>query len=87
MKVYIRVRHGRIADIRYRTFGCAAAIATGSIMTEMVRGETLDEALELSDEEVAAALDGLPEGKMHCSNMAAEGLRSAIEDYRSRNDG
>jgi nitrogen fixation NifU-like protein len=81
MEIYIQVQEGRIADIKYRTFGCAAAIASSSIASEMVKGQPLDVAAKLSDEEVAAALGGLPEAKMHCSNLAASALHVALEDY------
>lgn len=81
MEVYIKVRDGRIVDIKYRTFGCAAAVASGSMGTEMVRGKTLEEAMALTDEEVAEALGGLPPQKLHCSNLTATALHKAIEDY------
>lgn len=81
MEIYIKVEDGRIADIKYRTFGCAAAIASSSIASEMVKGQPLEVAAKLTDEEVAAALGGLPEAKMHCSNLAASALHLALEDY------
>ena len=84
MKISIRVRDGRIEDVKFKTLGCGAAIATSSITTEMARGRTLEEALALTRDQVAAALGGLPANKMHCSNLAADGLHKAIEDYRSR---
>ncbi|MDA8066680.1 MAG: Fe-S cluster assembly scaffold protein NifU [Thermaerobacter sp.] len=84
MKVYIKVADGRIADCKFKTFGCGAAIATSSMVTEMVQGKTLDEAMEISNRSVAEALDGLPPIKMHCSNLAADALHAAIEDYRKR---
>jgi len=87
MKIFIKVRDGRIADISFQTFGCAAAIATSSMITEMAKGKTLDEALRISRGDVADALDGLPKIKMHCSNLAADGLRAAIEDYQKRQRG
>jgi nitrogen fixation NifU-like protein len=87
MKIFIKVRDGLIADISFQTFGCAAAIATSSMITDMARGRTLDEALKISRGDVADALDGLPKIKMHCSNLAADGLRAAIEDYRKRQRG
>ena len=84
MKIYIKVKEGRIDDIRFQTLGCAAAIATSSITTEMARGKTLDEGMELNRDAVADELDGLPANKMHCSNLAADALHAAIEDYRAK---
>ena len=84
MEMFIKVEDNRIIDIKFRTFGCGAAIATSSITTEMVMGKTLEEALQLSNRAVAEALGGLPPVKMHCSNLAADALHRAIEDYRSR---
>lgn len=84
MAMYIKVEDDRISDIKFKTFGCGAAIATSSITTELVKGKTLDEALEISNSQVAEALDGLPPPKMHCSNLAAEALHSAIEDYQKK---
>jgi len=87
MKIFIKVRDGRISDISFQTFGCAAAIATSSMITDMAMGKTLEEALKISRGDVADALDGLPKIKMHCSNLAADGLRAAIEDYKKRQTG
>ena len=84
MKIFIRVRDNRIEDIKFQTFGCGAAIAVSSMVTEMVKGKTLEEALGISDETVAEALGGLPPTKMHCSNLGADALHKAIEDYRSK---
>jgi nitrogen fixation NifU-like protein len=84
MEVYIKVTDGRLEDVKYKTFGCGAAVASGSMGTEMVKGKTLEEAMRITDQQVADALDGLPEEKLHCSNLAAEGIRAAIEDYLSR---
>ncbi len=84
MKIYIRVEDGRIMDIKFQTFGCAAAIATSSMITEMAKGRTLEEAMEITRDEVATELDGLPKIKMHCSNLAADGLHAAIEDYSKK---
>lgn len=84
MKITIRVRDGRLEDVKFKTLGCGAAIATSSITTEMARGKTLEEALDITRDQVAAALGGLPANKMHCSNLAADGLHKAIEDYRAR---
>jgi nitrogen fixation NifU-like protein len=84
MKLYIKVKDNRIADAKFKTFGCGAAIATSSMVTELVKGKTLEEAEKISRDTVAQALDGLPPVKMHCSNLAADALQKAIEDYRSR---
>ncbi|MCD4845462.1 MAG: Fe-S cluster assembly scaffold protein NifU [Methanosarcinales archaeon] len=79
--IYIKVKDGIITDIKFKTFGCGAAIATSSMITEMAIGKTLEEALEITRDGVANELDGLPPKKLHCSNLAADGLRAAIEDY------
>jgi nitrogen fixation NifU-like protein len=84
MKIYIKVKDGKIVDAKFKTFGCGAAIAVSSIVTEMVKGKTLDEALAISKEAVASELGGLPPQKMHCSNLGADALKKAIEDYRSK---
>jgi nitrogen fixation NifU-like protein len=84
MKMFIKVKDGRIVDVKFKTFGCGAAIATSSIATEMVVGKTIEEALQLTNKAVADALGGLPHNKMHCSNLAADTLRKAIEDYFGR---
>jgi len=84
MEITIKVQDGRIADIKYRTFGCGAAIASSSMASEMVKGQPLEVAAQLTDEQVAEALGGLPEAKMHCSNLAASALHAAIEDYYAR---
>ena len=86
MEIYIKVDNSHIADIKFRTFGCGAAIASGSIASEMIKGKSLAEAEALTDEDVAKALGGLPEKKMHCSNLAASTLHKALEDYRSKRD-
>jgi nitrogen fixation NifU-like protein len=84
MKITIKVENGRLADVRFKTLGCAAAIATSSITTEMAIGRTLEEALHISRQQVAQELGGLPPNKMHCSNLAAQGLHKAIKDYLVR---
>lgn len=84
MKITIRVENGRIADIKFKTFGCGAAIATSSMVTELVKGKTIEEALQVTNKDVADALDGLPPIKMHCSLLAEEAIKAAIEDYWER---
>jgi len=85
MELYIKVKDNTIVDAKFKTFGCGAAIATSSMVTEMVKGKSIDEALEISNRAVAEALDGLPPIKMHCSVLAEEALKSAIEDYLAKN--
>jgi len=87
MELYIKVKDDTIIDARFKTFGCGAAIATSSMVTEMVKGKSIKEALEISNRAVAEALGGLPPVKMHCSVLAEEALRSAIDDYLKKNDG
>lgn len=82
MHIEIVVKDDKIEDIKFQTFGCAAAIATSSIVTELVKGKTLDEAERITNRTVAEALDGLPPVKMHCSNLAADALHEAIKSYR-----
>jgi len=84
MKITIKVKDNRIEDIKFKTFGCGAAIATSSMVTELVKGHTLEEALEISNRTVAEALDGLPPQKLHCSNLAADAVHMAIQDYYSK---
>ena len=84
MKLYLMIADERIADAKFRTFGCAASIAASSKLTEIIIGRTLDEALAIKNDTVAEALGGLPPTKMHCSAMAADGVIAAIEDYRKR---
>ena len=85
MELGIKVENGVIEDAKFRTFGCCAAIATSSMVTEMVKGKTIEEAEKISKKVVADALDGLPPAKMHCSNLAADALHDAIRDYREKN--
>ncbi|BCR05360.1 iron-sulfur cluster assembly scaffold protein NifU [Desulfuromonas versatilis] len=82
MKIFLKVEDNVIKDIKFKTFGCGAAIATSSMVTEMALGKTIDEALELTNAAVAEALDGLPAQKMHCSNLAADALHEAIKNYK-----
>ncbi len=84
MYLYIKVNDDRIVDIKFETFGCAAAIGTSSIITEMAKGLTLDEASKITKQDVADEVDGLPPIKMHCSVLAADALKLAIEDYRKK---
>jgi nitrogen fixation NifU-like protein len=81
MKIYMKIENDVIADIRFKTFGCGAAVATSSMATELVKGKTVEEALKLTNRAVAEALDGLPPVKMHCSVLAEEGIKAAIADY------
>jgi len=81
MEVYIKVSDGHVAEVKFRTFGCGAAIASASMASEMVKGQPLEVAGHLTDEQVAAALGGLPEVKMHCSNLAATALHAALDNY------
>jgi len=81
MELYIKVKENVIIDAKFKTFGCGAAIATSSMVTEMVKGKTIEEALKISNKTVAEALDGLPPVKMHCSMLAEDALKLAIEDY------
>ncbi|MHB1043726.1 MAG: Fe-S cluster assembly scaffold protein NifU [Eubacteriales bacterium] len=85
MKISIKVEDNIITDVKFKTFGCGAAIATSSMVTEMVKGKTIEEALQITNKAVAEALDGLPPKKMHCSNLAADALHKAIEDYKNKN--
>lgn len=87
MELSIKVKDGTIEDAKFRTFGCGAAIATSSMVTELVKGKTVEEALEISNKAVVEALGGLPPVKMHCSVLAEQALKSAIEDYRNRQAG
>jgi len=84
MVLYIKVDNSTIVDAKFKTFGCGAAIATSSMVTEMVKGRSIDEALKISNKTVAEALDGLPPIKMHCSALAEEALKSAIENYLNK---
>jgi len=84
MELYIKVKDGVIADAKFKTFGCGAAIATSSMVTELVKNKTVEEALKISNRAVAEALGGLPPIKMHCSVLAEEALKKALDDYRQK---
>ena len=86
MNIYIKVKDDIITDVKFKTFGCGAAIATSSMITELAKGKTLDEALKITRQDVADSLDGLPPVKMHCSNLAADGLHEAIKDYQAKKE-
>jgi nitrogen fixation NifU-like protein len=81
MTVYIKVKENRLEEIKFKTFGCGAAIATSSMVTELAKGKTLEEAIKITRKDVADALEGLPPVKMHCSNLAADALQAAIRNY------
>ena len=84
MKLTIKVKDDHIVDAKFKTFGCGAAIATSSMVTELVKGKTLEEALKISNKTVIEALDGLPKNKIHCSVLAEDALKAAIKDYRRK---
>jgi nitrogen fixation NifU-like protein len=84
MQITIKVQDARITDVKFKTFGCVAAIATSSMVTELVKGKSIEEALQVTNRDVADALDGLPPVKMHCSLLAEEAIRAAIEDCRAK---
>ena len=84
MSFYINVKDNKIADIKFKTFGCVAAIAVSSMVTEMALGKTLEEAKKITKQSVAESLDGLPKEKMHCSNLGADALAKAIEDFERK---
>ncbi|MEA3431575.1 MAG: Fe-S cluster assembly scaffold protein NifU [candidate division WOR-3 bacterium] len=86
MAIYIKVKDDVITDIKFETFGCGAAIATSSMVTELVKGKTIEEALKITNRTVANALDGLPPIKMHCSLLAEDGVKAAIEDYKKKQE-
>ena len=85
MKVFLKVENDIIVDVKFKTFGCGAAIATSSMSTELIKGKTIDEALEVTNKSVTDALGGLPPVKMHCSVLAEEAVKKAVEDYRAKN--
>lgn len=85
MKMYIKVKDGIIEDVKFNTFGCGSAIASSSMATEMIKGKSIDDALELSNKAVVEALDGLPTHKIHCSVLAEEAVKEAVKDYYDKN--
>jgi nitrogen fixation protein NifU and related proteins len=84
MTFYIKVKDNRLEDVKYKTFGCGAAIAVSSMVSELAKGKTLEEAMKITPRSVADELQGLPQNKFHCSNLGSEALHKAIEDYRSK---
>ncbi len=87
MTFYIKVKDDRLSEVKFKTFGCGAAIAVSSMVSEMAKGKTLGEAKKITNKMVADELEGLPANKMHCSNLGADALRTAIEDYEKKRDG
>jgi len=87
MRLYVKVAEGKIVEAKFRTFGCGAAIASSSMLTEMIKGKTIDEARAITNQHVADALDGLPPVKIHCSVMAEQAVKSALDDYAKKNPG
>ena len=86
MKMYLKIENGVVEDVKFETFGCGSAIASSSMATELIKGRPLEEVEKLTNEAVAQALDGLPAHKMHCSVLAEEAIRAALEDYRAKNE-
>jgi nitrogen fixation NifU-like protein len=84
MTFYIKVKDNRLEDVKFKTFGCGAAIAVSSMVSEMAKGKTIEEALKITPKSVADMLEGLPKNKFHCSNLGAQALHKAIEDYRNK---
>ncbi len=84
MTFYIKVKNNRLEDVKFKTFGCGAAIAVSSMTSEMAKGKTVEEALKITPDSVAEELEGLPKQKLHCSNLGAQALNKALEDYRSK---
>ena len=85
MKIYLKIEDGIIVDVKFNTFGCASAIATSSMATEMIKGQKIEDALQLSNKAVVEALDGLPPAKIHCSVLAEQAVKAALADYYTRN--
>jgi nitrogen fixation protein NifU and related proteins len=87
MRLYLKIEDGRVKDAKFRTFGCGAAIASSSMLTEMIKGKTVDEARAVTNQQVAEALDGLPAVKIHCSVMAEQAVKTALDDYVKKHAG
>jgi nitrogen fixation NifU-like protein len=87
MRLYLKIDEGKVVDAKFRTFGCGAAIASSSMLTEMIKGKTVEEARAISNQHVADALDGLPAVKIHCSVMAEQAVKSALDDYAKKHPG
>jgi nitrogen fixation NifU-like protein len=87
MRLYLKIEEGKVVDAKFRTFGCGAAIASSSMLTEMIKGKTVDEARAITNQHVADALDGLPAVKIHCSVMAEQAVKSALDDYAKKHAG
>ena len=87
MRLYLKIDGGMVVDAKFRTFGCGAAIASSSMLTEMIKGKTVEEARAISNQHVADALDGLPAVKIHCSVMAEQAVKSALDDYAKKHAG
>ena len=87
MRLYLKIEEGRVLDAKFRTFGCGAAIASSSMLTEMIKGKTVEEARAITNQQVAEALDGLPAVKIHCSVMAEQAVKSALDDYVKKHAG
>ncbi len=87
MRLYLKIDEGKVVDAKFRTFGCGAAIASSSMLTEMIKGKTVDEARAITNQHVAEALDGLPAVKIHCSVMAEQAVKSALDDYVKKHAG
>ncbi|CCQ97594.1 scaffold protein [[Clostridium] ultunense Esp] len=86
MKMYLKIEDGIIKDVKFKTFGCGSAIASSSMATELIKGKTIDEAMEITNKKVAEALDGLPPIKMHCSVLAEQAIKAALLDYSKKNN-
>ena len=85
MKMYLKIEDGRIADVKFKTYGCGSAIASSSVATEMIKGQKIEDALKLSNKAVVEALDGLPPAKIHCSVLAEQAVKAALKDYYQKN--